>query len=316
MRHPLLALLLALAAACGPTWAAAGKQIAITVDDLPAASAAPLTVAESARINTAILATLQRHKVTAVGFVNEDRVLVPGEIDAGVAILSAWLDAGMELGNHNYGHLGLWRSTRADVETAVLKGEVLTRWLTSQRQAPLRYYRHPFSQTGKNEADRAAFEDFLSARGYTVVPITAEFDDYFYACVIDRLEGPEAEAQRRVVGDEVDAHVRRSMAVFERMSQDLFGRQIPQILVTHSNRLNAATLDRTLTTLKSLGYEFVTVETALKDEAYRLRAAPSGRFGPSWLAQWARAKGVKLSVYGQPDPDGVSAKLHAQLCAR
>lgn len=300
--------------------ASPAKRIAITIDDLPAASTTPLSVSEAAELNQRLLAALRRHGARAVGFVNEDRLLVPGQIDAGVAILDAWLDAGMELGNHNFGHLGLWRSSREDVEAAVLKGEVLTRWLTTRRQAPLRYYRHPYTQTGKDEAERQAFEAFLAAHGYVVAPMTVDHDDYLFACVherLDRLDGdnaPDEDARRRVVEDEYDAHLRRSMAVFETMSRELFGRQIPQILVIHANRLNAATLDRTLTTLSQLGYAVVPLDEALRDEAYRLPAPASGRFGPSWLARWARAKGVKLSVYGQPDPQGRTAQWHRQLC--
>ena len=132
----------------------------------------------------------------------------------------------------------------------------------------------------------------------------------------DRLADPAEAARRKTVADEYDQHLRTSMPVFETMSQDLFGRQIPQILVIHANRLNADTLDRTLTTLEQLGYSFVPLDEALRDEAYRSPARASGRFGPSWLARWARARGVKLSVYGQPDPAGRTAEWHGQLCAK
>lgn len=265
-------------------------------------------------MNQQLLAALRRQGVKAVGFVNEDRLLVPGQIDRGVALLEAWLDAGMELGNHNFGHLGLWNSSKADVEAAVLKGEVFTRWITTRRQAPLRYYRHPYSQTGKTEADRESFEAFLAERGYTVAPITVDHDDYLFACVYDRLDAQRQAEQRQTVRDEYDDHLRVSIKVFEAMSQELFGRQISQILVLHANRLNADTLDRTLTTLTQAGYAFVALDEALRDEAYRSQAKASGKFGPSWLARWARAKGVRLSVYGQPDPQAATAKWHAQLC--
>jgi peptidoglycan/xylan/chitin deacetylase (PgdA/CDA1 family) len=311
--HLLLSIALALA---GNAFAADAKRIAITLGDLPAASATPMAPDETARLNQRLLEALRRHGAKAVGFVNEDRLLVPGHVDEGIAILDAWLDAGMELGNHNFGHVGLWRSPREEVEAAVLKGEVLTRWVTSRRQAPLRYYRHPYTQTGKTEADREAFEAFLAARGYTVAPMTVDHDDYLFACVYDHLADRRDAERRQAVADEYDAHLRTSIQVFETMSQELFGRQIPQVLLIHANRLNADTLDRSLATLAQLGYSFVPLEEALRDEAYRSPARASGRFGPSWLARWARAKGVKLSVYGQPDPQGRTAQWHRQLCAQ
>lgn len=315
-RRLLLLLVLLLLALAGRAFAGDAKRIAITIDDLPAASATPITPDEAARLNQQLLAALQRHAAQAVGFVNEDRLLVPGQLDKGIAILDAWLAAGMELGNHNFGHKGLWQTSRSDVEAAVLQGEVLTRWVTARHQAPLRYYRHPYTQTGRTEDDRLAFEAFLKARGYTVAPMTVDHDDYVFACVYDRLQDAAQAERRRTVEDEYDAHLRTALGVFETMSHELFGRQIPQVLVIHANRLNARTLDRTLGTLAQLGYRFVTLEEALRDEAYRSPEKASGRFGPSWLARWARAKGVKLSVYGQPDPAGQTAAWHAQLCAR
>jgi peptidoglycan/xylan/chitin deacetylase (PgdA/CDA1 family) len=296
--------------------AAEGKRIAVTIDDVPFATSTPITVEDANLLNQALLAALRRHNVKAVGFVNEDRLLIPGKIDSAVAILDNWLDAGMELGNHNFGHLGLWKSPLADIQDAVVKGEVFTRWLSAKRGLPLRYYRHPYTQTGKNEQERDSFESFLASRGYTVAPFTIEHDDYLFSCVYDRLPAIERDALRAIVVSEYDAHLRKSVATFEAMSAQLFGRQIAQIFLIHASRLNADTLNRTLLTLRDLGYEFVTLDEALKDDAYASPTLASRQFGPSWLARWARAKGMKLSAYGQADPTGRTAKLYEELCAR
>ncbi|OWQ86374.1 hypothetical protein CDN98_11435 [Roseateles terrae] len=317
-RAAMLALAVTMAIAALPPRAVGAtiedKRIAITIDDLPFASATPMSVMEASRLNDSLLRALRRHEAPAIGFVNEDRLLVAGQIDRGAAILEAWLDAGMALGNHNFGHVGLWDTSVEQVQAAVLKGEVITRWLTTQRGVPLRYYRPPFTQTGRNEADREAFERFLQAHGYTLAPFTVDHDDYWFACVYDHLDGTEAAADRQVVEDDYDAHLRRSIGVFESMSAQLFGRQIPQILLIHANRLNADTLDRSLSTLRAMGYRFITLDEAVKDQAYQRPVAASGKFGPSWLARWARFEGVKLSVYGQPDPDGPTVALHRRHC--
>lgn len=294
--------------------ALAQKRIAITIDDVPVQSSTPISVEEAAQINRTLLAVLQRRGVKAVGFVNENLLLVPGKIDPGVQILDDWLAAGMELGNHSFGHVGMWGTPLAQVQDAVVKGDVLTRWVSARRQSPVRYYRHPYTQTGKDEQERQTFEAFLAARGYTVAPFTIEHDDYIYACVYDKLAlSARRELQAKVVS-EYDEHLREAVGTFESMSAQLFGRQIPQVLLIHATRLTAATLERTLSTLSELGYEFVTLEEALRDEAYRTPAAASGRFGPSWIARWARHRGVRLSAYGQADPAGETAGLHKQLC--
>lgn len=306
----ILAVLLSLSAAAETP----RKRIAITVDDLPLASAQPVDIAEAKAVNAALLDALAKHQARAVGFVNEDKLLVRGHIDDGVAVLQSWLAAGMELGNHNYGHVSLSRATLAESQDAVVRGDAVLRWLTAQQQAPLRYYRHPYTHTGRNDDERRAFDAFLAARGYQVAPFTVEHDDYLFACVYARLRTDGRRDEQQRIADDYVAHLGRSVAVFETMSQELFGRQVPQILLIHASRLNADTLDRSLQLLHEKGYDFVTLEQALRDEAYAIGVAASGTSGPSWLARWARAKGRKLSVYGQPEPDGLTAELAPRLC--
>lgn len=285
--------------------------MAVTFDDLPLASASPATLDEIVEINASLLRVLTRHRVPAIGFVNEDKLFVKGQVDARIDVLRAWLDAGMALGNHNFGHLGLWRSTLQEVEDAVVKGEVVTRGLLAERNQAPRFYRPPYTQTGRDEAQKQAFEGFLAARGYRIAPFTVEHDDSLFGCVYDRVR--EDAGRQRVVAEYM-SHLEVSVQVYERMSQELFGRQVPQILLLHANRLNARTLDSTLQALASYGYQFVSMEEAMRDPAYQSPAGASGRFGPSWLARWARAASRKLSVYGQPDPGGWTADQARTLC--
>jgi peptidoglycan/xylan/chitin deacetylase (PgdA/CDA1 family) len=306
-----LMMLATLCAASLSSLAAGTKQIAISIDDLPVASTVPVSLEEIAGINSSLLRVLNQHRARAIGFVNEDRLYRKGQVDARIDVLRSWLDAGMELGNHNFGHLGLWASSLADVEDAVVKGEVITRMVTAERHAPLRFYRPPNTQTGRDESEKIAFESFLASRNYRVAPFTIEHDDYLYGCVYDRSP---AEADRRRVVKEYVSHLKESVEVFETMSQELFGRQIPQILLIHASRLNARSLDETLRTLESYGYQFISIDQAMSDPAYRSAEHASGRFGPSWLARWARASGTKLTVYGQPDPSGWSADRALTIC--
>lgn len=294
--------------------AESARTIAITIDDVPLLSKTPYSMEEVATVNAKLLKTLQKHGVTAVGFVNEDRLLVRGKVDAGIDILDQWLVAGMELGNHNFGHIGLWNSTLKSNQDAVLKGEVFTRWLTSLRGRPLRYYRHPFTQTGRDDAEKLAFEDFLATRGYTVAPFTIEHDDYMYSCVYDNLTLSSDSEKRALVLAEYLAHLQISVQTYESMSEQLFGRQIPQILLIHATRLNAEALDAMLQKLRNMGYTFTTLDAALLDDAYRSKSKASQQFGPSWLARWARAMSRRLTVYGQPDPTGRVAEMGKKHC--
>lgn len=305
-----------IAVACSTFALSAGaepdKRIAITFDDLPMLSVVPATMSDIADVNQRLLHVLRERRVPAIGFVNEDKLQRPGEVDAGIAVLDAWLTAGMELGNHNYGHVGLWVSSLQEVEDAVVRGDVVTRRLVTSHHVPLRYYRPPYTQTGRDDAEKRAFEAFLGTHGYVIAPFTVEHDDFLYGCVFDRAT--ESEERAAIVRDYV-AHLDVALATFESMSQQLFGRQIPQVLLIHVTRLNAESISATLDRLVLRGYRFISLEEALQDPAYQTADGPSQQFGPSWLARWARTKHTKLSAYGQPDPsDGTSVRA-AKLCS-
>src|SRR5215469_9126503 len=79
------------------------RQIAITIDDLPASAAQSMSAQEITDMTTRIVAILKQHQVPAVGFVNENKLYMhTGEVDARIAMLNQWLNAGLELGNHAY----------------------------------------------------------------------------------------------------------------------------------------------------------------------------------------------------------------------
>ena len=120
------------AAAPSPPAAAPRRTVAVTVDDLPfVAYGLPLEAV--APLSRKLVAALAARKVKAVAFVNEDKLFVPGEVDERIALLTEWLDAGMELGNHTFGHVGLTRTPLPAMQDAVVKGEVVTRGLLERR---------------------------------------------------------------------------------------------------------------------------------------------------------------------------------------
>ena len=109
-----------------PLLAQQQKQIAITIDDLPCAGGCRGLAemrAITARITDALKGT------PAIGFVNEVGLQVRGERDARAQLLEEWLDAGLDLGNHTFAHLGPNNVPLNEYADDILKGEVVTRQL-------------------------------------------------------------------------------------------------------------------------------------------------------------------------------------------
>src|SRR5579864_2838802 len=105
-------LLVAMAGVSAASWWAASppdRQVAITVDDLPAGAAERMSGAEIDEMTSKLVSTLRDQKVPAVGFVNAGKLFKWGEVDERIKALQIWLDNGFELGNHTYSHASLNR---------------------------------------------------------------------------------------------------------------------------------------------------------------------------------------------------------------
>jgi peptidoglycan/xylan/chitin deacetylase (PgdA/CDA1 family) len=276
------------------------RRVAITFDDLPFVSARSLP-ADEVRVRTErLLDYLRRPSVSAIGFVNESKLFESGGEDpARVALLSLWLDAGMELGNHTYWHLDLHGAPLVDFERDVIRGDVVIRRLMAAGGREPRFFRHPFLHTGREPSTKAALESFLAERGYRVAPVTIDNHDYQFARAYDLAGENEKEKIR-------EAYLRYMSAVveyYERQSRAILGYELPQILLVHANSLNADSLGELLDALVERQYAFVGLEEALRDPAFSLPDTYSGSAGITWLHRWAMTREVPEATFaGEPDP--------------
>ena len=307
MRRAFLLLAFALAAMAGP---AAAEDVALTFDDLPTMALSPNT--DYASVTTArLLAGLRRHRFPAIGFVNENKLEAPDK-PARIALLKAWLDAGMDLGNHTYSHPHF--STDAAAEIAdTARGEVVTRALLAQRRRAPHWFRHPFLETGATDAARATFEAWLSAHGYRVAPVSMENSDWLFALPYDEavLKGDKAEAAR----------IRRSYLDFTAQvvpwyrlaALQVLGRRPKFVFLLHATRLNADSLDALAGILKANGLMPVTLARAMTDPAYAMAEDATGANGNQWVSRWAITLNKPMPWSTLPRPPADIAAIDARL---
>ena len=277
------------------------RTVSITIDDLPR-PARDRSLAAVENVSRILLDTLEREKVPAIGFVNERYLFVDGEIDARIAILRTWLDAGMELGNHTYSHSSLNQNPLWKFEDDVIRGEAVTRPLLEERKQAMRFFRHPYTHTGRTREIRDAFESFLSQRGYRVAPFTVENSDWMFDVAYRKaLVSGDEELAGRVRVAYLD-YTEAMFGYYERRSRELLEREVAQIIVIHANEINAAVMEEFLSRLRRRGYAFVSLEAALEDPAYELEDGFTGAYGPSWLHRWALGMGRENRVQDEPDP--------------
>jgi peptidoglycan-N-acetylglucosamine deacetylase len=267
------------------------RQVAVTIDDLPAGMADRLPAADITAMTAKLLGTLRDQKIAVVGFVNEKKLYKPGEVDERIKALQMWLDHGFELGNHTFSHMSLNQAGLKAWEDDVIQGESVTRMLLAQHKMKLRYFRHPYLDTGRDLSTRREAEAFLTQRGYRIAPITLDAWDWMFAGLYeDAKKRNDTDLQAKIVKEYLAYHD----AVFtysEQLSKSVVGYEPRQILLLHASNLEADHIGELLDVLRKHGYRFITLEDALGDPAYSLPDTYVGEEGTGWIDHWAISQG-------------------------
>ncbi len=304
----LLTLLTGLAVAQTPVQ---HREVALTIDDLPAMSATNLTSAAITTINTKIVATLKADKIPAIGFVNEERLYKTGETDARIATLNAWLDAGLDLGNHTFSHTSLNHVELKDWEDDVIFGETVTRMLSEAHKKDLHYLRHPYLDVGPDLNTRRAAEEFLIGRGYRIAPVTIDPRDWYFADLYDDAHTRHDVALMPKLAEAWLTYTDQVLTHDEQISRTLLGYEPKQILLLHATWLEADHLPDLIALLRKHGYTFLSLADALADPAYAQPDTYISDVGASWIQHWAVTRGHAESTNGKPTIPKWVEDLHA-----
>jgi len=252
-----------------PSAAATQPQIAFTFDDLPAHASLPPGETRVEVIAKILAALHDAHMPLIYGFVNGLAVEQhPGD----VAALKAWRDAGNPLGNHTWSHINLNQNSLTDFEANTTKNEPLLNDVMQgelMQGADWHWFRFPFLAEGDTQEKKAGVRAFLLQGGYKVAGVTMSFGDYswndpYARCVAkgDKDAIATLESSYLAAADDSIRHYRQ-------LSQTLYGRDIPYVLLMHVGAFDARMLPRLLELYRSRGFEFVTLQQAESDDFYR-----------------------------------------------
>lgn len=258
----LAAMTLAAAAAAAATRPETSFDIAITVDDVPAHGGLTpgMTRVEIART---YIAALKAHEVPeAYGFINAVHLVHEPESEG---VLKEWRAAGFPLGSHTYSHRNIDDGTVEAFEAGILANEpTLRKYMQS---ADWHYLRYPYLSAGDADHHDAVVA-WLKAHDYRIAEASLAFDDWAYSdpynrCLAKGDAASLANLKLNYLG-RVDASIARMKA----LSQAVYGRLIPQVLVIHIGGFSAVTLDDMLDRLDAAGARYVTLAQAQRDPAY------------------------------------------------
>ena len=282
------------------------RFIAVTIDDLPVVSTRT-DLKTRQEITRKLLAHIKKAKIPAIGFVNENKLYTKDKRDeAQVDLLRSWLQANLELGNHTFSHVNIANVSLEQYEADILKGEIITKELLDVKGFKIRFFRHPYLWTGLDLETKANLGAFLSEHGYRVAPVTIDNSDWIFARAYDNAFDKGDKKLMKQIGAAYVLYMEAKADYWERQSVKLFGREIKQILLIHANFINSDYLDDIAKMFKKRNYDFVTLDNALKDEAYKLPDTFVKRNGISWIHRWALAKGRENILPDEPKtPDFV-----------
>ena len=89
---------------------------------------------------------------------------------------------------------------------------------------------------------------------------------------------------------------------YEDQSNQLFDRNIAQVLLLHANELNSDWFGVLADRLREQGYFFISLTEALQDPAYQSADTYIGPGGITWLHRWAITRNVDPTMFrGEPE---------------
>jgi peptidoglycan/xylan/chitin deacetylase (PgdA/CDA1 family) len=276
------------------------RQVALTFDDLPAAGT--VNPSEMRAVNQRILAALRNHRAPAVGFVNTGKL--PGQESSApdASILEEWVRQKHALGNHTASHMDLNRVSTEEFEKDVLSAEAPLTEVLKRAGKRLEYFRFPFNHTGDTQEKHDGVAAFLAQHGYRLAPCTIDNSDYLfdhaYAIAVSRQD---RESMARIRSEYL-AYTALEIDYYSQLHRQVFGHEIPHVMLLHVNQLNADTIEEVLKIFEGRNYRFVDLASALSDPAYSIPDTLVVKDGWMWGYRWARERHIKVDGSAEREP--------------
>jgi peptidoglycan-N-acetylglucosamine deacetylase len=237
--------------------------VALTFDDLPAAGSLPAGQNRT-KVATALAAELKANRLEGTyAFLNA--VKLENDPDSQQA-LRAWLDAGMNIGNHTWSHLGLNDNTAEAFEHDIALDEPALEQYAEVRD--WHWLRFTYLAEGNTVEKRRAVRQWLSEHRYRTAEVTLDFSDYAWNEAYSRCSvKPDHEAISWLKQSYLEnaAEYVRAGREEERL---VWGHEIPNVMLLHATAFTALMLPDLLDQLRREGFRFAALAEVEADPAY------------------------------------------------
>jgi peptidoglycan/xylan/chitin deacetylase (PgdA/CDA1 family) len=220
-------------------------------------------------------------------------------------MLEEWKRRGYSLGNHTWSHPNFADLTIAQEEDDILKGE---RAIAPLLAPGVKFLRFPYNETGDTPEKHTAILSFLKDNHYQIATCTIDNEDYFFAAVYNKMLALHDQASAVQLRQAYLDYTATKIDYYAQLHKQLFGHEIPHVMLLHASRLNADTIDQVLDLFTVRKYRFVTLREAQSDPAYSTPDTYATRHGPMWGYRWAKELGVHVNGKLETEPPAWIAK--------
>lgn len=224
------------------------REIALTIDDLP-------FVGESKNFHlNMIINTIKANEVPVTGFV------IAGDVSTDSwQMLRKFHDAGLGLGNHTLSHANVNKmDSKAYIKEIEEADKILSPILTEPK-----YFRYPYLAMGAG-SKKDKISHYLLAKNYQVAPITIDSKDFMFNQLLLSVSQNERRGFLNVLKPCYIDFIWQQTLKAEEHNREARRTDQAQILLIHSNLLNAYVLPDIINLYRQNGFTFVSLEDALK----------------------------------------------------
>jgi peptidoglycan/xylan/chitin deacetylase (PgdA/CDA1 family) len=171
------------------------------------------------------------------------------------------------------------------------------------------WFRYPYLREGNTLEKRNEVRAFLKERGYRVAQVTLDFWDWAFNDPYARCAAKNDQGAVAWLKETYMAQAAESLTQGQALATQIYGHDIPHVLLLHVGAFEIVMLPRLLELLEQRGFDLITLEEAQRDPAYAVDPGQLREGGSTLLHQMRDAKGLP-----QPPPSERPFEKVAALC--
>jgi peptidoglycan/xylan/chitin deacetylase (PgdA/CDA1 family) len=277
-------------------------QVAFTFDDLPAHGPLPPGEYRPEPVRTILKVLKTEHMPPVYGFVNGFRT---AEYPYQTELLREWIASGNPLGNHTWSHPSLDKSSAKSYIHNIAENEPLLEKIDPA--GDWHWFRFPYLEEGDTLAKREAVRGYLLGHQYKIAEVNLDFGDYMWNDTYARCAAKKNEKAVASLHDSYLATADEYITYSRMLSQRLYGRDIPYVLLLHVGAFDANMLPDLIALFRKRGFEFVSLPQAEADPAYSVD--PKVAYPGGGLLMELLASTRKVEMPNATEPEDALGKM-------